>query len=393
MSKQTPEPDHGSSHGNLSFGMPQESAPPPALPPRVLFWLKVAGIVAALYFFIVGVGGMGHAFKLFGVEFAERILTATANPFTGLFIGILATSLVQSSSTSTSIIVGMVAGGALSVEGAVFMIMGANVGTSITSLLVSLGHIHRPQELRRAFSAASVHCFFNLTCVAILFPIEMATGFLGRTAKVCADAFAGMGGMRLSNPLKAVTEPSIEAIAWLVQGHPIIMLVVTIALTYGMLIAIVKLLRSLVLKKLEYFFDTLLFKTWQRAMLFGLLLTFAVQTSSVPTALVVPLAGAGVLRLIQVYPFCLGANMGTTMTAMLAALATGHPAAVVAAFAHLLFNIIGIVMIWTIPAIRVIPLRVAEKMGDLAFRNRLVPVVALALIYFIIPALVLLIVR
>ena len=349
--------------------------------------------MAALYFFIVGVGGMGHAFKLFGAEFAERILTATANPFTGLFIGILATSLVQSSSTSTSIIVGMVAGGALSVEGAVFMIMGANVGTSITSLLVSLGHIHRPQELRRAFSAASVHCFFNLTCVAILFPVEMATGFLGRTAKVCADAFAGMGGMRLSNPLKAVTEPSIEAIAWLVQGHPIIMLVVTIALTYGMLIAIVKLLRSLVLKKLEYFFDTHLFKTWQRAMLFGLLLTFAVQTSSVPTALVVPLAGAGVLRLIQVYPFCLGANMGTTMTAMLAALATGHHTAVVAAFAHLLFNIVGIVMIWTIPAIRVLPLRVAEKMGDLAFRNRMVPVIALALIYFIIPALVLFIVR
>jgi solute carrier family 34 (sodium-dependent phosphate cotransporter) len=393
MSKNQPEPDPGSSHGDLSFGMPRESEPAPALPPRVLFWLKVAGIVAALYFFIVGVGGMGHAFKLFGVEFAERILAATANPFTGLFIGILATSLVQSSSTSTSIIVGMVAGGALSLEGAVFMIMGANVGTSITSLLVSLGHIHRPQELRRAFSAASVHCFFNLTCVAILFPIEMATGFLGRTAKVFADVFAGMGGMRLSNPLKAVTEPSIEAIAWLVQGHPIIMLVVTIALTYGMLIAIVKLLRSLVLKKLEYFFDTHLFKTWQRAMLFGLLLTFAVQTSSVPTALVVPLAGAGVLRLIQVYPFCLGANMGTTMTAMLAALATGHPTAVIAAFAHLLFNVVGIVMIWTIPAIRVIPLRVAEKMGDLAFRNRMVPVIALILIYFVIPALVLFIVR
>jgi solute carrier family 34 (sodium-dependent phosphate cotransporter) len=128
-------------------------------------------------------------------------------------------------------------------------------------------------------------------------------------------------------------------------------------------------------------------------MLFGLLLTFAVQTSSVPTALVVPLAGAGVLRLIQVYPFCLGANMGTTMTAMLAALATGHPTAVIAAFAHLLFNVVGIVMIWTIPAIRVIPLRVAEKMGDPAFRNRMVPVIALILIYFVIPALVLFIVR
>ena len=393
MSNSPPDPDSGTSRRDLSFGLPGESVPPPALPPRLLYWLKIAGIVAALYLFIVGVGGMGHAFKLFGVEFAERVLTATANPFTGLFIGILATSLVQSSSTSTSIIVGMVAGGALSVEGAIFMIMGANIGTSITSVLVSLGHIHRPQELRRAFSAASVHCFFNLTCVAILFPIEIATGFLGRTAKVCADAFTGLGGMRLSNPLKAATEPSVEAIAWLVRDHPILMLIVTIALTYGMLILIVKLLRSLVLKKLEYFFDTHLFANWRRAMLFGLVLTFAVQTSSVPTALVVPLAGAGVLRLIQVYPYCLGSNMGTTMTAMLAALATGQQTAVIAAFAHLLFNIVGILIIWPIPAIRAIPLRVAEKMGELAFRKRLVPVVALALIYFVIPALVLLIIR
>lgn len=382
--------DHSQESGPGSPPDGEPSPPPaPGLPPQLLFWLKVGGIVAALYFFIVGVGGMGHAFQLFGVEFAERLLAATANPFTGLVIGILATSLVQSSSTSTSIIVGMVAGGAVSLEGAVFMIMGANIGTSITSVLVSIGHIHRPQELRNAFSAASVHCFFNLTCVAILFPIEIFTGFLAKSATVCATLFEGAGGMRLSNPLKMATEPTIEAIAWLVQENAIIMLAVTVALTYGMLILIVKLLRSLVLKKLEYFFDTHLFSTWRRAMLFGVLLTFAVQTSSVPTALVVPLAGAGVLRLVQVYPFCLGSNMGTTMTAMLAALATGRETAVVAAFAHLLFNIVGILIIWPIPAIRNIPMRVAEKMGDLAYHNRFVPVIALALIYFVVPLLIL----
>ncbi len=389
--------DQGSDSDPAQTVIPPGVAPPPGqppfLPPRLLFWCKVAGIVAALYLFIVGVGGMGHAFKLFGVEFAERVLTATANPFTGLFIGILATSLVQSSSTSTSIIVGMVAGGALSLEGAIFMIMGANIGTSITSVLVSLGHIHRPQELQRAFSAASVHCFFNLTCVAILFPIELATGFLRHTAGLFAGVFEGMGGMRLSNPLKAVTEPAIEAIAWMVQDHAVFMLVATVALTYGMLIVIVKLLRSLVLKKLEYFFDTHLFSTWQRAMLFGLLLTFAVQTSSVPTALVVPLAGAGILRLNQVYPYCLGSNAGTTLTAMLAALATGRETAVIAAFAHLLFNVAGLLLIWPIPAIRNIPLKVAERMGKLAFRHRYVPVLALALIYFIIPTVVLLLLR
>ncbi len=355
--------------------------------------LKIAAIVLCLYLFIVGVGGMGHAFKLFGTDFAGRIMSATSNPLTALFIGILATSLVQSSSTSTSIIVGMVAGGALGLESAIFMIMGANIGTSITSMLVSLGHIHRAVELRRAFSAASVHCVFNLIAVGILFPIELATGFLAHTAEFCGRTFEGLGGMRLSNPLKAATEPVIDALAWASHGSGLIMLLVTVVLTYGMLVCIVKLLRSLVLKKLEQFFDAHLFRNSGRAMLFGLLLTFAVQTSSVPTALVVPLAGAGVLRLIQVYPFCLGSNLGTTLTAMLAALATGHPTAVVAAFAHLLFNITGIVTIWTLPVIRRIPMRIAEWMGERAYNNRFFPLVIIAAIYFVIPAVVLYLIR
>ncbi len=364
-----------------------------SIPPSLQTCLRILGIIAALYLFIVGVGGMGHAFGLFGREVAERILAATSVPLTGLMIGILATSLVQSSSTSTSIIVGMVAGGAVSVEGAVFMIMGANVGTSITSVLVAIGHINRRVELERAFSVSSVHCVFNLLVAAIFFPLEIATGFLAKSARMCAGIFEGVGGMRLSNPLKAATEPAIEAIAWLVQGHPAIMLIVTVALTYGMLICIVKLLRGLMLKKLESFFDLYLFKTPGRAMLFGLVLTFAVQTSSVPTALVVPLAGAGVLRLIQVYPFCLGSNLGTTMTALLAALATGREVAVIAAFAHLLFNVFGIALIWSFPPVRRIPLRIAELMGRIAYRNRSFPVVILLLIFFLIPILTLLILR
>lgn len=359
---------------------------PRNLPPRLVLTIKVVGIVLSLYLFIVGVGGMGHAFKLFGAEFAQQLLEATSNPFKALCIGILATALVQSSSTSTSIIVGMVAGGALSGQAAVFMIMGANIGTSITSMLVSLGHIHRSQELERAFAVASVHCFFNLCAVAILFPLEVWTGFLSGAAATGAEVFTGAGGMRLSNPLKAITEPTIQAIAFLCFQNAWLMLIATVSLTFGMLVSIVKILRSLVLHRMEQFFDTHLFRNSGRAMMFGLLLTFAVQTSSVPTALVVPLAGAGILRLAQVYPYCLGSNMGTTMTALLAALSTGSPVAVKAAFAHLLFNIIGIATIWPIPLIRRIPMRFAEWMGRIAARQRLFPVFVIASVYFVVPA-------
>src|ERR671924_674495 len=86
---------------------------------RLVLFAKLLTIAACLYLFIVGIGAMGHALKLFGKGFSEQLLQTTASPFVGLFIGILATSLVQSSSTTTSIIVGMVAGGGISLAGAI----------------------------------------------------------------------------------------------------------------------------------------------------------------------------------------------------------------------------------------------------------------------------------
>ena len=92
-----------------------------------------------------------------------------------------------------------------------------------------------------------------------------------------------------------------------------------------MLYALVKLLRSLVLEKIEAFFDQYIFKTALRAVGFGVLITIMVQSSSITTSLVVPLAGAGVLSLRQIFPFTLGANIGTTVTALMASLRAQFP--------------------------------------------------------------------
>src|SRR5690606_18566815 len=135
----------------------------------------------------------------------------------------------------------------------------------------------------------------------------------------------------------------------------------------------------------EQFFDTHLFRNAGRAMLFGMLLTFTVQSSSIPTALAIPLTAAGILKLRQLYPFSLGANLGTTLTAMLAALATASPIAVTVAFSHLLFNALGILLVWPIPAVRQIPLRIAERMGEWAFHRPLMPVAFMSLVYFLVP--------
>ena len=360
---------------------------------RLYAGLRIVGIFASLYLFIVAIGAMAHAFNLFGREFAESVLETTSNPVVGLFLGVLATAIVQSSSTSTSIIVGMVAGGAISVEGAIPLVMGANIGTTVTSMLVSLGHFKRPHELQRAFAGAAVHCTFNMIGVLVLLPLEIATGFLSQLSTLLGHAFQGVGGMNLANPLRTATEPAVDALAWAVRHQPVALLIASIALTYGMLVAIVKLLRSLMLARLEQFFDTHLFRSAGRAMLLGLLITFAVQSSSIPTSLAIPLTAAGVLKLGQLYPFALGANLGTTLTAMLAALATASPVAVTVAFSHMLFNLLGIALVWPIPAIRRIPLRIAERMGEWALRQSFTPVAFMSLVYFIIPVTIVAIVE
>ena len=350
--------------------------------------LKLLATVACLYLFIVGIGAMGASFKLFGKEFSQNILETTSTPIVGLFIGILSTALVQSSSTTTSIIVGMVAGGAISIEGAIPMVMGANIGTTITNLLVSLGHITRSMEFRRAFAAATVHDFFNLIAVVVLLPLELMTGYLQKISTYLAKVFADFGGMKLANPLKAATKPAIELITNIFNSNPWLVLIIGVLLTFAMLYLIVKILRSLVLEKVESFFDAYLFRNAGFAFVFGMLLTVAVQSSSITTSLIIPLAGAGIVRLIQILPYTLGANVGTTVTAMLAAMATAEPAAVTVAFAHFMFNVSGIGLIWPVPKIRQLPVMGAEWLAEVSIKNRLIPIVFILCIFFVIPGLI-----
>lgn len=127
----------------------------------------------------VSISLLRASFKFFGKGFAEQLVATTANPVVGLFIGVLATSLVQSSSTVTSMTVGLVAGRGLDIARAIPIIMGSNIGTSVTNAFVSIGHIYRSDEIERAFAAVTVHDFFTLLTGLILLPLQLTTNFLG----------------------------------------------------------------------------------------------------------------------------------------------------------------------------------------------------------------------
>ena len=348
--------------------------------------LKIIGVLFALYFFLVGINGLSLGIKNLGGEFAKTVIHTTSNPFVALFIGILATALFQSSSTTTSLIVGMVSGGGLSLSGAIPMIMGANIGTTVTNTIVSLGHVNRENEFRRAFAASTIHDFFNVLAVLIIFPIEVTFGILEKSATGLGNLLFGKisADEVFDSPIKTAIKWGAKQIESLSFDNTSLLILFSIILTFSMLALIVKLLRSMVLIRVEQFFDKYIFTTTMRAIIFGVLLTIFVQSSSVSTSTIVPLAGAGVLTLRQIYPFTLGANLGTTVTALLASL-TLNVTAMVAAFSHLFFNIFGIIIIYLNPFLREIPIRLAERMADIALKNKLLPIVYLIIVFFGIP--------
>ena len=354
----------------------------------IKIFVKTAGIISSLYLFLVGIAGMSSAIKRMGSEFAETVLTTTSDPFIALFIGIFATVLFQSSSTTTSLIVGMVSSGSLTIASSIPMIMGANIGTTVTNTIVSVGHINKGTEFKRAFAASTVHDFFNIMAVAIVFPIEMIFHPLQKTSEWFALKMFGkienIEVLQAKSPIKVAVKSGSKFIQKFTFDNDIFYLVLSVLITFLMLYSIVKLLKSLVLKKIEGFFDQYIFNTALKAMLFGVIITMMVQSSSITTSLVVPLAGAGVLTLRQIFPFTLGANIGTTVTALLAAI-TGTVSALVAAFSHLLFNITGIVIIYCIPALRNIPLKCAEIISEQAVTKKYLPLLYLFFIFVLVP--------
>ncbi len=369
-------------------------------------WLRIISVLALLYVFLLSISLMGSAFKMFGKGFAEQLIESTSNPVVGLFIGIFATSIIQSSSTTTSLIVGFVGGGVLNIDVAIPMIMGANVGTTITNILVSMGFVTRREDFRRAFAGATVHDFFNLLSVALLFPIELAFHPIRRSALHLTDWFAHSGGVTFTSPLKAIIKPVSHALETVLSetiglgdtATGVVLLVIAIVALVASLIYLVKTMRKLIVHRAERVINNYLFRNDLTAFLLAIVLTIAVQSSSVTTSLIVPLVGAGILSLERCYPFTLGANIGTTCTALLASLATVTVGAegdvmavgVTAAFAHLMFNIFGIIVFYPL---RVLPITLARKLADLAVESKRWAVIFVGTVFVGVPVLVILVAK
>ena len=366
----------------------------PLTPRRQPLWARVVGLVLTMCVFVVALELMGDGVKALGrsnFDLEGFLRTATDSPLLALITGILVTSLVQSSSTTTSLVVTLVATGTLPVASAIPVIMGANIGTTVTNTIVSMGHITRPSEFRLAIAGATVHDFFNWMAVLILLPLELLFGVISRPALALAEAIPGVDSGGLGDTPFDVLSTWIGGTllrdnGWLIAG-------VGLALLFVALRYLVVFLKSLVLGRAEGALDKYVFGNPLVAMGFGLVLTFMVQSSSVTTSLVIPLIGAGVLTVRKVFPFMLGANVGTTATGLFAAaiaISSSEPAAVAGleiALCHTFFNLFGILLIYPLKFVREVPIRMAEFVGELAFKNRLYAVAYVAGLFYVLPVL------
>lgn len=347
---------------------------------------RVLLLILITYVFLVGIKLMGSSFKLFGSGFAETLVNYTANPLVALFIGILATSLVQSSSVTTSIIVGLVGSGALPLSGAIPMIMGANIGTSVTNTIVSLGHVTKRDEFVRAFQVATVHDFFNLIIVLIMFPLELYFKILEKSATWVAQFVIGSNlNVQFDNPLNVIVKPTSNAIKDYLNGDIIFMLILSLAMLFISLRLFVKVMTPLAQTEFKHLLRERIFRTPQRSFVCGLLLTIMVQSSSVSTSLIIPIAGVGILGIERIFPYILGANVGTTFTSLLASSVTGSPQAVIVALAHLLFNTFGSIIIYPI---RKVPITMSRKLARKIMHKRFLSIAYIIAMFYILPLLV-----
>ncbi len=362
---------------------------------RALRWANLAFMI---YLLLLAVTMVGSGFKWATGEQAKVLFEFASHPIAGLMIGLVATALIQSSSTVTSIIVGLVAGG-LPIETAIPMVMGANIGTTVTNTIVSLGHVRCKEEFKRAFASATIHDFFNLLAVLIFLPLEIMFGMLEKISHWLVSPFLAGGDMSMKglNFVKPITKPVVSAVKHQLEVlgdvlGGVALIILGIATIFVAITVIGKLMKSLMVGRAREILQHAIGRGPLHGIASGTVVTVLVQSSSTTTSLMVPLVGSGVLKVRDVYPFTLGANIGTCITALLAATAVSGEFAVFAlqiALVHLTFNVLATLLIYGTPFLREIPLKGADYISDMAVKNKSVVAGYLLSVFIVIPGAIL----
>lgn len=390
----------------------------------------VLGVALFAYLFFLALDMMGSGMKRSFKDPIKHFLEDNADQFTELasfVIGVLGTALIQSSSSVTSISVEMVQNGVMPLLIAAGIVHGANLGTSVTSSIVAFGSELRRftgnplRDLRamlfeprgpgfqRAVGTAVVHDFFNIVMITgILLLLELPFELILRSADAVAamleQSMQGSAKGIVDNVLvyvtpKTYTRPVTRLIASAVPASAVgwVLVGVGLPLLFASLKGFTSRMRALVMYGVDQsdpvqVGDLLLGTSWLDTFIRGLVVTILVQSSSATTSLVVPLAALGFFDTRKVFPFIMGANIGTTTTALLVATgsvgAPGFEDGMTIALCHVFLNLLAVVLAVGIPGLQSAIVRSADWMGERAAQRPVVLLMYLITLAGLVPAVV-----
>lgn len=296
---------------------------------RTLKGILFAGLLGI---FFIAIKGFGGAIKGACLPYAASLFVTSFGLLKGLYTGLFATAIIQSSSVVTSLAVSVASENVLPFAGAVGIVLGANIGTTITSVIVA---VIGWQAYKTVWKVVFFQIFFNLVTVGVVLPLEYFTGIFGKTSLFLASKI----------PMGTVSNNIIPAIKT-TSGLSVIVYLLLIILSIYLLTNITKgVLGDLIQNSVTAVRDKPFFVIF----IFGLFSTCVVQSSSVINSFVILLAMTcpPVISFNLVMGITLGANLGTTFTALLASLA-GTETGMAIAFVHILINLVGCVIFYTL---------------------------------------------
>ncbi|WIM67405.1 Na/Pi symporter [Corynebacterium breve] len=339
---------------------------------------RIAVIVVAVLALVFSVYLIAGGVNEISLHRVETLVDLARNPLIALMVGLLATAAVQSSSTVTALVVASVATGILELDAAIPIILGANIGTTVTPMIVSFSYLHDKQDFRTAHSTAALHLWFNTVFVLLIFPIEYFFGPMRHLAP------------HIDLPGEPLRVETFIELARLVPFHGMWSIVAGIVV----LVASIRLIDDQLKHLLTPLAWKLLGHTSSGSAAFGfgagMLLTVLIQASSAVVSATLPFATAKLADLRGYMAVILGANVGTTMLAVITAFATpgDYPTvAFQAAIVHVAFNVFGALVVALIGPMRRLIYRLARMSGRIAERSVWLTFGAMALGYFIVPAL------
>lgn len=302
---------------------------------------STAGLIALLYLFILSIEIIKKASLLLGPNI-QTFLLQNLSPIKAICVGWFTTTIAQSSGAVSTLAATFAGSNLLTLPTAVYIVIGAALGTSITAIIISFITVsNKRKDFRHGFEIGLAFAIYNAILVVIGFTLEYFFGFFSKTSMFLASNLQGkISLLKIPDLVGALTNPIINL--FFLHSNNFFLLLIG----FLILILALKYIGKTVVgifggeEQTRAFIDKH-FESKYKAYLIGALLTAILFSSSITIGLLVPLAVTRLIGLRRSIPFILGADLGTFTDVFLAALIINQTPALAIAIVYIMISILG----------------------------------------------------